>query len=120
MTALVPHLPRGQLLALLDVQGWHCAACGRRLPPLGDCALPDDHASFDHVYPRSKGGSDSLLNGLAMHRRCNTAKGDRLPTGCERIWHELVLASLGVGYGSQQGSATLADVWPTEKVAPSR
>jgi hypothetical protein len=33
---------------------------------------------------------------VAMHRACNSAKGDRKPTGCERVFHHLVLARLDI------------------------
>lgn len=51
--------------------------------------------SIDHVMPRSKGGGH-LGNRLAMHRECNCAKGDRLPTGSEMIWLASVNARLGL------------------------
>lgn len=50
--------------------------------------------SIDHVMPKSKGGCHNG-NRLAMHRECNCAKGDRLPTGCEMIWLASVNARLG-------------------------
>jgi 5-methylcytosine-specific restriction endonuclease McrA len=36
--------------------------------------------SLDHVVPRSRGGGHSWENVVACCRRCNTRKGDRLPS----------------------------------------
>jgi 5-methylcytosine-specific restriction endonuclease McrA len=43
---------------------------------------PDDDATQDHVVPRAKGGKNAG-NILLAHARCNTRKGDRLPTASE-------------------------------------
>jgi hypothetical protein len=50
-----------------------------------------DWPSVDHVIPRGAGGGDHDLNKVAMHRRCNSAKNHRFPTGCELIFHHIVL-----------------------------
>jgi len=67
-------------------------AAWRRLP-----RLHPDACSFDHVIPRSQGGTYVLSNGLAKHRRCNVARMDRPATGCDLIWHAAVLAKLTAG-----------------------
>jgi hypothetical protein len=51
--------------------------------------------SIDHVVPRNRGGR-SLGNKLVMHRECNSAKGSRLPNGCELVWLAAVNAHLGL------------------------
>jgi hypothetical protein len=55
---------------------------------------PDDPLAptFDHFIPRSKGGTFHIGNGLLKHRRCNTARGNQPPSGCDRIWREVVHA----------------------------
>lgn len=63
---------------LYRAQGGHCAICGRKLKSLL-------HVTVEHVVPRARGGANEG-NRVASHRRCNEAKGDRLPSGCERLW----------------------------------
>lgn len=36
-----------------------------------------EDASVDHITPHSAGGSDSIENYALMHKRCNSAKGNR-------------------------------------------
>ena len=48
-----------------------CPACHQ---PITDI----DEFTWDHIYPRAKGGSDHLSNLQPMHRRCNQNKGDRV------------------------------------------
>ena len=55
-----------------------------------------DAPTTDHVIPRSAGGSYWQGNVLCYHRRCNEAKADRMPTGCELIWLLAVNARMGV------------------------
>lgn len=64
---------------LLRSQGDLCAICGYRF------ALADELSSdlqleysptFDHVVPRSQGGSDELSNFRLVHYACNRARGD--------------------------------------------
>lgn len=64
--------------------------------PFGDCGLEGQLPSIDHVIARAAGGGDHIGNMLAMHRVCNSAKGDRPPNGCERIFHHMVLGRLGL------------------------
>jgi 5-methylcytosine-specific restriction protein A len=42
-----------------------------------NCGKPSEHA--DHVYPRSKGGPDTLTNTQGVCARCNLSKGARVP-----------------------------------------
>lgn len=117
--------------ALFDAQGGLCASCGRRMLLRDD---PDSQGnsdgrlvSEDHFISRKAGGGHDITNRVAMHRDCNSAKGNRPPTGCERIFHQLVLEKLEmveaaahianipaarrvfVGEGR---SPTLGDLWP--------
>lgn len=105
---------------LIEAQGNICAGCGRKMPPKGDLCLDQDRASIDHVWPRNPEsgapGADSIENMLAMHVRCNGAKGNRPPHGCDLIWHDAVLARLGMNASDnpfvETPQATLASIWP--------
>ena len=46
-----------------------CGACGK--------ALTWEDFAADHINPHSKGGRTTLDNAAVMHRRCNSAKGNR-------------------------------------------
>lgn len=65
----------------------HCIYCGRRMR-LG-------RSTMDHVWPRSRGGSDYWPNLVLSCRGCNKAKGDRTPL-------EVVAWALRVYQVSQQ------------------
>ena len=63
------------------------AVIRRHKPPCGICQGDIDYTlrtphpdSFevDHIVPITKGGTDSLANKQASHRRCNRAKSDKL------------------------------------------
>ena len=52
--------------------GKHCWLCDR--------PILDTHVeTLDHVQPRAKGGSNSILNLRLAHRDCNTRRGDGPP-----------------------------------------
>jgi 5-methylcytosine-specific restriction endonuclease McrA len=64
---------------LMDRQDGLCAICGHRF------AAPDEvnesveveyAATFDHIVPRSQGGTDDVANLRLVHYRCNVARGD--------------------------------------------
>ena len=56
----------GMRRAILERDGYRCAYCG-------------GHAIFvDHINPRANGGENSYGNGVAVCRRCNYKKRDRL------------------------------------------
>jgi 5-methylcytosine-specific restriction endonuclease McrA len=72
-----------------------CSICSQRL--VRDERFRDDTGwNLDHVYPRSRyarlGNRGNLL---LSHIACNSAKGDREPTGCERLLLEAVNARIG-------------------------
>lgn len=54
-----------------------CPGCGLPISNIGDF-------SWDHIHPRSKGGSNNLRNLQPMHRTCNTLKADIIEN-----WQEL-------------------------------
>jgi 5-methylcytosine-specific restriction endonuclease McrA len=79
-------------IMLWRLQGQRCAACGGWLHP--NISKGPQSPTIDEVIPRSKGGMRVLGNQVVMHKRCNEAKADRMPNGCELIWLELVGAKL--------------------------
>ncbi len=60
-----------------------CAICGK---PMYRNRFEAPHArvwakyraTVDHIYPRSKGGSDAMENLQLAHARCNKIKGNQL------------------------------------------
>ncbi|MFE5630616.1 HNH endonuclease signature motif containing protein [Streptomyces sp. NPDC056463] len=72
--------PYRRLVAAQKARGLPCARCGGYINPHLD---PRSRWSFtlDHIVPLSKGG-DLLdpANARSMHRRCNSARGNRTTT----------------------------------------
>jgi len=52
---------------LLEKWGRQCAYCGAKDVPL----------QIEHIHPRAKGGSDSIINLTLSCQRCNTKKGTK-------------------------------------------
>lgn len=46
----------------------------------GEAITHDNHATIDHIWPKSKGGINHLLNYRFICVRCNLRKGDNYPT----------------------------------------
>jgi hypothetical protein len=86
---------------LWRLQGGLCAICGQ---PIGS----PRQASVDHVIAETLGGVSHLGNFVVTHGRCNRAKSNRLPTGCELIWLLAVNARLGVGPQTWRGASMTA------------
>lgn len=64
---------------LVRRQGGLCALCGHRFAEEGELSeeLQIKYAAtFDHVIPRSQGGTDDLTNFQLVHAACNLARGD--------------------------------------------
>lgn len=76
------------------IQGYICPLCGE--PIVRDKRGRLINYSADHVVPRARGGIDALGNLVLAHRRCNSGKGDREPTGCEMIWLTFVNLELRI------------------------
>jgi 5-methylcytosine-specific restriction endonuclease McrA len=66
----------------------HRAIVKRGEPDCGICNEPIDYALpyldplsyvVDHIKPLARGGLDVIENKQAAHRKCNRAKGDKLP-----------------------------------------
>lgn len=73
-------------------QGGRCAGCGQ--PMALKRGLPrdrSDYPTYDHIVQKSRGAGHGLINGLLKHFACNMRRGSDPPTGCDRIWHALVL-----------------------------
>ena len=77
----------------LNVVQKDCGICGERL------GYRFVHGrvnwNLDHVWPR-RFRHGHVGNIVLAHNRCNSAKGDRRPTGCEIIFLEVVNARLGL------------------------
>lgn len=80
---------RNKVRAALAADQPPCHVCG------GEIAYDAhylDPLSFtvDHVLPSARGGTDTLDNALAAHRKCNREKGDKLNIAVrfetERAW----------------------------------
>lgn len=65
----------------------HRRTIAKGKPPCGICGEDIDYTLtypeagcyvVDHVYPRAKGGTDTLDNKQPAHNRCNRAKSDKL------------------------------------------
>lgn len=99
---------------LWHVQGGICAICGKAMQPTAS-QRGSNRLSIDHVWPkddsRTKGlpsppGAGRLpcrartrtnrrrWNKVVAHGRCNSAKGNRPPNGCELIWLMAVRARM--------------------------
>lgn len=81
--------PYRRLVAQLKALGLPCARCGHNIDPTLDARHPMSF-TLDHITPLSRGGS--LLdpaNARPMHRRCNSARGNRTgpqPLKTSRRW----------------------------------
>jgi 5-methylcytosine-specific restriction endonuclease McrA len=67
----------GQLRDLPFLHGATCAYCAVTLDLVNRRAL--NGATWDHVVPLSKGGTNDLENIVAACFRCNSTKRDRTP-----------------------------------------
>jgi hypothetical protein len=75
-------------------QGKVCPICGVGMVPVHR-HHPTSGWTIEHCWPRSRYRFEHRGNILVTHSRCNCAKGDRDPTGCELIMLEAVNATLG-------------------------
>lgn len=92
-------------------QRGRCAGCGE-LMGLGKQAprARPTYPTFDHVMPKSQGGTGGLANGLLKHRACNEGRGDTPPTGCDRIWQRVAHDRLA----SPEAERRWGISWPPE------
>lgn len=108
---------RRKLHRCANQQRWVCFYC--------QVTLRDGSGriDLDHVFPRFRKNARAALDGLpnlvAVHRRCNLAKGRRLPTEDElRRFSEIfevpldgLLAALEVGRRSEQAAHYESQKW---------
>lgn len=57
---------------LFKRQGGRCAYC--------DTPMDASSVTFEHVWPKSLGGTQAISNGLAVHEPCNRRKASSPPT----------------------------------------
>jgi 5-methylcytosine-specific restriction endonuclease McrA len=79
---------------LVLVQRSRCGICGGPMADYDPRPGAPFESSVEHVVPRKRGGG-IRGNVFASHKRCNAAKADRPPTGCELVFLALVNAKLG-------------------------
>lgn len=73
---------------LVRVQDGFCAYCDAKFTTDDDESDgPGVWPTFDHVVPKSAGGSDGLANGVAACETCNRLKDDRMPDERELAIH---------------------------------
>jgi 5-methylcytosine-specific restriction endonuclease McrA len=65
-TAKESTIKAGQLMAMIESQGYRCAYSGRELTP--------ETATVDHRLPISRGGLNGIENLAVVHQDVNTAK----------------------------------------------
>lgn len=71
-------------------KGEKCGICGEPIKF-------NDPSEIDHIYPLSKGGSDSLENLHMVHKLCNRRKGGRkimVSSDQWKLWWELIRPNL--------------------------
>ena len=67
--------PRSEVVRLAERDGWDCHYCGVALEGKPDRPRPH----VDHVFSKSRGGSNGLENKVLACPTCNIAKGARTP-----------------------------------------
>jgi 5-methylcytosine-specific restriction endonuclease McrA len=92
-------------------QGGICAGCGKPMASKGQAKREPSYPTFDHVDPRELGGLRSVANGLLKHRRCNDLRNNRLPSGCDLIWHWSVLDRLRSNVAIERWGEALSPVF---------
>lgn len=55
-----------------------CYCCGRH--------VPKQHATLEHIIPKSRGGTDEMSNLSISHRYCNNKRGDAMPETGASQW----------------------------------
>ncbi|MBQ0013353.1 MAG: HNH endonuclease [Proteobacteria bacterium] len=70
--------------SLRDIKTVYRIAIDNAIDPVCPCChqpiISTDDLTIDHIYPKSKGGSDDITNLQPMHRICNETKGATIPT----------------------------------------
>lgn len=81
-TQMTERVKSKQLRKLIESQGYKCGLTGRELEP--------ETGSIDHVYPISRGGSNTLANLQVLHTDVNQAKGTMDPETFVEMCREVV------------------------------
>lgn len=66
---------RKQRQRMFEMQGGKCWLCDTPMFMSVSENHPD-FATFDHVTPKSQGGTDALCNLRLAHKRCNSLRGN--------------------------------------------
>lgn len=96
---------RSLIERMAEAQQGLCILCGTALHMhrQDDFEANDPRrATFDHVVPLSLRG-ENVGNRLIAHRKCNGAKGNRPPVGCELVWLAAVNAAIGIPTSGRPG-----------------
>ena len=64
---------KSEIYEIIDIQGWRCAN------PNCLADLSEHGYDVDHVWPLSRGGSNSAENLQCLCKSCNSSKGAKLP-----------------------------------------
>lgn len=59
---------------LAEAQNWRCCYCGVRM--MGEGPHDPAAATFEHIVPRSRGGTNLRANLVVACRACNLARGN--------------------------------------------
>ena len=70
-----PHMNHELLCRLAGEQNWRCCYCGCEMGFPGPDTAALRRASFEHVRPRSRGGSDAVDNFVVACAHCNSSRG---------------------------------------------
>lgn len=61
--------------ALLMIQNQQCIYCNNKMSANHHDRDADNHATKEHILPRSEGGGNELFNIVLACRKCNNARG---------------------------------------------
>jgi 5-methylcytosine-specific restriction endonuclease McrA len=64
-----------KITKLIARDGMECSICGIPMNRKIEAPGRGDAISFDHIIPRSEGGSDRIENLRLAHRACNSIRG---------------------------------------------
>lgn len=65
-----------RITQLMARDGENCQICGGKLDRHIKDVLSRDYISFDHILPRSAGGTSELKNLHLAHQGCNNDRGN--------------------------------------------
>jgi hypothetical protein len=75
-------IPLSVRFQILERDSFTCRFCGKR--------APETELEVDHIFPRSKGGTDDTSNLVTACRDCNRGKGDRTIDLSQTDWNNLL------------------------------